>query len=410
MTDTDLAVPGEQALTVPTDDGGTSQVELILKRRENVVSLMRQAMSEGVHYGEVPHTRGKKSLFQPGADLLIQLRNASAKVETIERLNLDNDHYLYRSQATISSGNQNWVAEGTASSKERRYWRSGKPSDNPTDLDNTVCKMAHKRAKVAAALLMSGASDLFTQDIEDLKANGVIDAGPPKMSAPSRAEAEPPGEGITRNQMKALHAGGSALGWSHEDLSLKVCSRFGVDSLTQLSEAQAELALKKLRKNVEELSDRKVRTASTEERKNEELDNMQFDGLDSARSAVRKIYDSARDRAKQDPAFKRALDSAFGGADVAALINDTTQQGELSNVSALLEGIFNDLKPAEADGGGESESDEAYYAKLEELDEIGELNDWESKFVEDLLGKKGQYPLSPKQKSTILKVHRESLS
>jgi hypothetical protein len=39
---------------------------------------------------------------------------------------------------------------------------------NPYDAKNTVEKMAEKRAFVAAVLLGTGASDIFTQDLEDL--------------------------------------------------------------------------------------------------------------------------------------------------------------------------------------------------------------------------------------------------
>ncbi len=44
-------------------------------------------------------------------------------------------------------------------------------NDNPADDYNTVLKMAKKRALVDAVLTATAASDIFTQDLEDITAN-----------------------------------------------------------------------------------------------------------------------------------------------------------------------------------------------------------------------------------------------
>ena len=44
-------------------------------------------------------------------------------------------------------------------------------NDNPADCYNTVLKMAKKRALVDAVLTATAASDIFTQDLEDISAN-----------------------------------------------------------------------------------------------------------------------------------------------------------------------------------------------------------------------------------------------
>lgn len=56
---------------------------------------------------------------------------------------------------------------------------------NPADLTNTLLKMADKRALVAATLLATGCSDLFTQDIED-KAVAATPAASGTMSTITR--------------------------------------------------------------------------------------------------------------------------------------------------------------------------------------------------------------------------------
>jgi hypothetical protein len=66
--------------------------------------------------------------------------------------------------------------------------------DNPADFYNTCGKMAKKRALVDAVLTVTAASDIFTQDIEELVDNGVMT---PKQEAnektvkPPQKKAEP---------------------------------------------------------------------------------------------------------------------------------------------------------------------------------------------------------------------------
>ena len=59
------------------------------------------------------------------------------------------------------------------------------PNPDIADLDNTILKMADKRALVAATLVATGCSDIFTQDIED-------QSPPADEPAPSREDAPPP--------------------------------------------------------------------------------------------------------------------------------------------------------------------------------------------------------------------------
>jgi len=58
----------------------------------------------------------------------------------------------------------------SCSSMESKY------VDRPRDVENTIVKMAEKRAFVGAILLALGLSDEFTQDVEDLAANGAINS------------------------------------------------------------------------------------------------------------------------------------------------------------------------------------------------------------------------------------------
>lgn len=53
------------------------------------------------------------------------------------------------------------------------------PNPDVMDMDNTIKKMADKRAFIAATLLATGCSDIFTQDVEDFGADGNTEPEPP---------------------------------------------------------------------------------------------------------------------------------------------------------------------------------------------------------------------------------------
>jgi hypothetical protein len=58
--------------------------------------------------------------------------------------------------------------------------------DNPADYYNTVLKMAKKRAHVDAVLTATAASDIFTQDLEDLELS--VESAPPAPPQPEHKE------------------------------------------------------------------------------------------------------------------------------------------------------------------------------------------------------------------------------
>lgn len=72
------------------------------------------------------------------------------------------------------------------------------PNPEIFDLDNTLLKMADKRALVAATLVATGCSDIFTQDVEDLgedehyyEPEPPADAPPPRNVTPPKAQPHP---------------------------------------------------------------------------------------------------------------------------------------------------------------------------------------------------------------------------
>ena len=62
---------------------------------------------------------------------------------------------------------------GSCNTREKKYLKM-----DPFTMDNTVLKMAKKRALVDASLLVASLSDVFTQDIEDIDLIGQQTGGP----------------------------------------------------------------------------------------------------------------------------------------------------------------------------------------------------------------------------------------
>lgn len=129
---------------------------------EQVRDIQRSVMREGVDYMTIRGTP-KPSLLKPGAETLQRVFGLGVE---FERTAFDRDgasvFVAYKCRATRTMPNGTVVivseCEGCAGSDEPK-WRKA-PA-------NTILKMAQKRAYVGAILLAAGASDLFTQDLED---------------------------------------------------------------------------------------------------------------------------------------------------------------------------------------------------------------------------------------------------
>ena len=137
-----------------------------------VKDAMTKAMVKGEDFGTIPGC-DKPTLFKPGAEKLCVLFRLAPSFETVEHF--DGNHLTVRSKCTLTHINSGRpIAQGDAicSTKEKKYAKrklNGKVVDNQElpDCYNTVLKMADKRALVAAALVATAASSIFTQDMGD---------------------------------------------------------------------------------------------------------------------------------------------------------------------------------------------------------------------------------------------------
>lgn len=162
-----------------------------------IQDVMRSVMFDGTHYGKIPGTQSV-SLYKAGAEKLMATFRLCAKPE-VEDLSRDGEiHYRVTVNLLSASGQFLGAGIGECSSREDKYaWRAmicqeefdATPENrrrikfskyqgrveqkkqirtNPSDVANTILKMAKKRAQVDAVITVTAASDIFTQDIEDL--------------------------------------------------------------------------------------------------------------------------------------------------------------------------------------------------------------------------------------------------
>ncbi|MDE2470222.1 MAG: hypothetical protein KGL35_16100 [Bradyrhizobium sp.] len=178
--------------------GGRSLTAADVQAQVNLMQdVMRKTMFDGTHYGKIPGTQSV-SLYKAGAEKLMATFRLAADPET-EDLSCDGEiHYRVKVRLLSASGQFLGAGIGECSSREDKYaWRAmvcqeefdATPENrrrvkfaryqgnvekkkqvrtNPSDVANTILKMAKKRAQVDAVITVTAASDIFTQDIEDL--------------------------------------------------------------------------------------------------------------------------------------------------------------------------------------------------------------------------------------------------
>lgn len=167
-----------------------------------IQEVMRSVMKEGTHYGIIPGCK-QPSLYKAGSEVLLTTFRIAVSVRVEDLSTEDCIRYrVYTTGTHQQSGIVIGEGIGECSSSEAKYkWRrcyikqefeatpesrrrikfSQQKGGNrvfedmevrtdPADLANTVLKMAKKRAQVDLTLTGTAASDIFTQDIEDLPA------------------------------------------------------------------------------------------------------------------------------------------------------------------------------------------------------------------------------------------------
>lgn len=170
---TSTALAKTERSDVATNAFESMPIDAIVARKKKIHQVMNAVMKDGEHYGKIPGCGDKPTLFKAGAEVLATTFGLAPTFK-IEQRDLENDHREYAIVCTlthIATGAVLGEGVGMCSTMEKkyRYRRDGKENPNIADSFNTVLKMAKKRAQVDCTLTAVGASDLLTQDLEDIR-------------------------------------------------------------------------------------------------------------------------------------------------------------------------------------------------------------------------------------------------
>lgn len=150
------------------DDMSIQQVAQTMQKITQFQKVIQQTLRQNHDYGVVPGT-DKPTLLKPGAEKILMMMGLQSEFEIVDSTrDFENGFFQYQVRCKLFKGDM-LITEGLGScnTKERRYAKQ-----DPFSIDNTVLKMAKKRALVDAALLVASLSDVFTQDLEDMDLEG----------------------------------------------------------------------------------------------------------------------------------------------------------------------------------------------------------------------------------------------
>ena len=138
--------------------------------------LYRDLLQEGTDYGKLPGTT-KPCMFKSGGEILAKYFGLTTSSRLVQRIVERDPAYIEYSFATDVYYTGTKVADGSGScnSMEPKYafrYDHGvqrEATDNEIfGLQNTIMKMAIKRSYIDAILRATGASRIFTQDLDDM--------------------------------------------------------------------------------------------------------------------------------------------------------------------------------------------------------------------------------------------------
>lgn len=231
----EIVPPQQDAIAFSAAPRAEDSVDAVLQQNALIDELIKKAMKKDQHYGVIPGTGAKPSLLKPGAEALARLFRLAPRYRVTETP-LGDDHFkldivceLYHrvtgefwgegvATASTKESKYRWRYEDVATGKPvpKEYWANrdkallggagysakkvdgnweiverGEKVENPDIADqwNTVKKMGKKRAFADAILTATGASAVFTQDVEDMEASkAALDKEAPQNTATERPQ------------------------------------------------------------------------------------------------------------------------------------------------------------------------------------------------------------------------------
>lgn len=287
MTEKEIAVQSQMPIEAWSPKEVMAQVNAIQE-------LMKAGMTENEHWGKVPGCGDKPTLLKPGAEKLCLMFRLAPHFE-IKQTDLGNGHREIVVTCTLNHINTGkfWgqgvgscstmeskyryrtgVGENTLVKVPKEYWdkRRVDPKgaqeiiggkgyttkkgddglwwiyekvdkvDNPdiADVYNTVLKIAKKRALVDATLTATAASDIFTQDIEEMGETVVTEKPIPQEARKVLVGAPEPKreEYINQEERLEIFRQAKEKGIHHLTLKKALKDDFGVKDTSKITKTQ----------------------------------------------------------------------------------------------------------------------------------------------------------------------------
>jgi hypothetical protein len=205
-------------------DAHVFDLQDVRERVDAIHRIMSKMMQKDVHYGVIPGTK-KPTLYKPGSEILLLTFRVAIEPEITDLSTPDEIRYRVRAfgkhvptdsfmgagvgecssneekflwRAALSDGEYNDTPEDQRRLKYKKEWDRGRPAIvkvqqikvPPADAANAVLKRAKKRAQVDFCLTAMAASEIFTQDVEDLPDGYLNDDAAPGSMEPRITETQ----------------------------------------------------------------------------------------------------------------------------------------------------------------------------------------------------------------------------
>jgi len=147
-------------------------VSSTLQKIKDFQSVVNSQLIENHDYGKIPGCGNKPTLLKPGAEKINMILGIYPEYKLITNIEeFEKGHFAYTIECTLfdKSGRPVSSGVGHCNNYEKKY-----KTQDACSIANTILKMSKKRAFIDATLQVASLSEVFTQDLEDLKANGVI--------------------------------------------------------------------------------------------------------------------------------------------------------------------------------------------------------------------------------------------
>lgn len=145
-----------------------AQVEATMRKISQFQQVIQNTLHQNHDYGIIPGT-DKPTLLKPGAEKILMMMGLRSEFEIVDSTrDFEKGFFQYQVRCKLLKGDT-VITEGlgACNTREKKYMKM-----DPYTMDNTVLKMAKKRALIDATLLVASLSDIFTQDLEDMDING----------------------------------------------------------------------------------------------------------------------------------------------------------------------------------------------------------------------------------------------